>query len=141
MKLVANDLVALQRATHAVILALDAELSDLGLSASETNLMACLDAAAPRRIGEIVADTGQRPSTVTGILDRLERRGLVARQLDADDRRSFRVALTTDGAALQRRVLDGYASVAARIREGAGEQQGTKALRRLLRAIDQVGAP
>jgi len=141
MELGADDLIALQRATHAVILALDSELRDLDLSASETNLVASLDAAVPRRIGDVVADTGQRPSTVTGILDRLERRGLVERQLDVYDRRSFLVALTTDGATVQRRVLDGYASVAARIREGAGEQQGTKALRNLLRAIDQVGAP
>ena len=141
MELGADDLIALQRATHAVILALDSELRDLDLSASETNLVASLDAAAPRRIGDLVLDTGQRPSTVTGILDRLERRGLVERQLDVYDRRSFLVALTTHGATVQRRVLDGYASVAARIRDGADEQQGTKALRNLLRAIDQVGAP
>ena len=139
MEFDADDLMALQRATHAVILALDAELSDLGLSASETNLMACLHAATPRSIGDVVAETGQRPSTVTGILDRLERRGLVERQLDVYDRRSFLVALTTDGATAQRRVLDGYASVAARIRDGAGEQQGTKALRSILRAIERGG--
>jgi DNA-binding MarR family transcriptional regulator len=129
----AGDLIALQRATHALILALDAELRDLGLSASEANLIACLTPAVPRRIGEIVADTGQRPSTVTGILDRLERRGLVERLLDPDDRRSFRAGLTGDGAAVQARVLLGYERVAASV----GASAGVDGFRALLQAIER----
>jgi DNA-binding MarR family transcriptional regulator len=132
-----DDLIALQRATHALILALDAELESLGLSASETNLLACLDPAAPRRIGELVADTGQRPSTVTGILDRLERRGLVERRLDAADRRSFRVGLTKDGVSMHGRVHEGYANVAARTRDGL-EGSAAPDLRTVLRAIERV---
>jgi DNA-binding MarR family transcriptional regulator len=134
MALDAGDLIALQRATHALILALDAELRDLGLSASETNLLACLWPDAPRRIGEIVADTGQRPSTVTGILDRLERRGLVERLLDPGDRRSFRAGLTGDGAALHARVMCGYDRVAASV----GGSRGVAEFRALLEAIEQT---
>jgi MarR family transcriptional regulator, organic hydroperoxide resistance regulator len=129
----ASDLIALQRAVHALILALDGELRELGLSASETNLIACLTPDAPRRIGEVVADTGQRPSTVTGILDRLERRGLVERLLDPDDRRSFRAGLTGDGAAMHARVLHGYDRVAA----GVGGSGGVVEFREVLRAIEQ----
>jgi MarR family transcriptional regulator, organic hydroperoxide resistance regulator len=115
MPLDASDLIALQRATHAVILALDAELRELGLSPSETNVVACLSPGEPRRIGEIIADTAQRPSTVTGILDRLERRGLVERRLAPDDRRSFRAALTTEGESVHAQVRAGYERVAARM--------------------------
>jgi DNA-binding MarR family transcriptional regulator len=118
VRLTADDLLALQRATHAVILELDAELRELGLSASELNLVACLDPSAPRRIGELVAATAQRPSTLTGILDRLERRALVERRIDPADRRSFLVALTPAGEAARLRVLRGYESVAAGV-EGA----------------------
>lgn len=39
-------------------------------------------------------------STMTRVLDRLEQQGLVERQLDANDRRSFLVRLTSAGAAL-----------------------------------------
>jgi MarR family transcriptional regulator, organic hydroperoxide resistance regulator len=128
----ASDLIALQRATHALILALHGELHELGLSASETNLIACLTPDDPRRIGDVVADTGQRPSNVTGILDRLERRGLVERLLDPDDRRSFRAGLTGDGAAMQARVLGGYARVAAAV----GSSGGVAEFREVLRAIE-----
>jgi DNA-binding MarR family transcriptional regulator len=135
MRLAADDLIALQRATHAVVLALDEELDDLGLSASETNLIACLTPAGPRRIAELIADTGQRPSTVTGILDRLERRGLVDRQLDRDDRRSFRIALTADGASMHGWVLEGFARVAARAEQGVAAHEPAD-FRAVLRAIE-----
>ena len=39
------------------------------------------------------------PSNITGIVDRLELRGLVARQADPDDRRIKRVAATEAGRA------------------------------------------
>jgi MarR family transcriptional regulator, organic hydroperoxide resistance regulator len=138
VNLEACDLIALQRATHALILALDAELDSLGLSASETNLIACLTPDEPRRIGELVAATGQRPSTVTGILDRLERRGLVERGLDPDDRRSFRVALTADGVSMHGWVREGYENVAARTRDGLAGVAGTPDLQTVLRAIERV---
>jgi MarR family transcriptional regulator, organic hydroperoxide resistance regulator len=134
----AEDLIALQRATHALILALDLELAELGLSASETNLIACLAPGSARRIGELVADTGQRPSTVTGILDRLERRGLVERQLDPGDRRSFRVALTPDGVSMHGWVREGYENVAARTRHGLASAAGSPDLRTVLRALERV---
>jgi MarR family transcriptional regulator, organic hydroperoxide resistance regulator len=136
VELVADDLIALQRATHALVLALDAELSDLGLSASETNLIACLAPDTPRRIGEVISDTGQRPSTVTGILDRLERRGLVARQLDPADRRSFRVELTSDGASMHGWVLEGFERVA--VRASARLADSGEDFRTILRAIERA---
>jgi DNA-binding MarR family transcriptional regulator len=138
VELVAGDLIALQRATHALVLALEAELSDLGLSPSETNLIACLTPGAARRIGEVIADTGQRPSTVTGILDRLERRGLVARQLDPDDRRSFRVELTADGASMHGWVLEGFERVAARASTGLAGSRGGDDFRAVLHAIERA---
>jgi len=40
---------------------------------------------------------GKSPSTVTGQVDRLIRRGLLARQYDEDDRRTVRVTITPKG--------------------------------------------
>ena len=47
--------------------------------------------------GALAAALGVRPSTVTGIVDRLQRQGLVRRDPDAEDRRIVRTFLTRRG--------------------------------------------
>lgn len=47
-------------------------------------------------------------SNVTGLVDRLEKRGLVERKDAAGDRRAYRVVLTQAGAALLDRILPKY---------------------------------
>ena len=86
-----------QRVTHRLLADLDRRLEPLGLSAGEVNALACLRAGEPVALRDLVAATGQRPSTLTGVLDRLERRGLVTRQPHPGDRRAFHVAPTADG--------------------------------------------
>jgi DNA-binding MarR family transcriptional regulator len=75
---------------------------------------------------------------VTGILDRLERRGLVERRLDPDDRRSFRVALSPDGVSMHGWVREGYDTIAARTRDRLAPGRGTPDLQTVLRAIQEV---
>ena len=53
-------------------------------------------------------------SNVTGLLDRLERRGLVARRDVAADRRAYNVVLTPAGVRLLRDILPRYYEAAAR---------------------------
>jgi DNA-binding MarR family transcriptional regulator len=48
-------------------------------------------------IGELAQHTATKPTTLTGLLDRLVGRGYVVRELDPGDRRSFRVSLTEAG--------------------------------------------
>jgi DNA-binding MarR family transcriptional regulator len=88
---------ALHRATHATLGALQAALADLDLTASEINALANLADGRARSIGELAADTATKPTTLTSVLDRLARRGYIERQLDPADRRSFLVSLTDDG--------------------------------------------
>jgi len=104
-----------QHVTHRLLAALDAELSDLGLSAAETNALAAFAGAASRTVRELVDATGQRPSTFTGVLDRLERRGLVARRAYPSDRRSILVDLTPAGSAAAARVVGAFADLERRI--------------------------
>ena len=47
-------------------------------------------------------------SNVTGLVDRLERRGLVRRRDAASDRRAYRVGLTADGRKLLGQILPEY---------------------------------
>jgi MarR family transcriptional regulator, organic hydroperoxide resistance regulator len=104
-----------QRVTHRLLAALDDELAHLGLSAAEVNLLACLAEAEPQTVSALGAATGQRPSTLTGVLDRLERRGLVARRPNPADRRSTLIALTSPGRDAAREVASAFERVAARI--------------------------
>ena len=54
-------------------------------------------------------------SNVTGLLDRLERRGLVARREVAADRRAYNVVLTPAAAQLLRDILPRYYKAAAQV--------------------------
>ena len=104
-----------QHVTHRLLAALDAELADLGLSAAETNALAAFGGAASRTVRELVDATGQRPSTFTGVLDRLERRGLIERRAYPTDRRSILVDLTPAGSAAAARVVGAFADLERRI--------------------------
>ena len=86
-------ILALQRATHATLHVLARDLAGLGLNSSETNVLAVLADGRPRAVGELAAATATRPTTLTSVLDRLAGRGLVVRELDPADRRSFVVEL------------------------------------------------
>lgn len=92
-----GTVLALHRATHATLHALARELTGLGLSSSETNVLAVLADGRSRAVGELAAATATRPTTLTSVLDRLAGRGLVVRELDPADRRSFVVELTGTG--------------------------------------------
>jgi DNA-binding MarR family transcriptional regulator len=89
--------VALHRATHVTLQLLEASLAQLDLAGSEQNVLAVLADRRPRAVGELAAETGTRPTTLTSVLDRLERKGLLVRELDQADRRSFRIVLTAPG--------------------------------------------
>jgi DNA-binding MarR family transcriptional regulator len=94
---------ALEAAVHRVLDHLGSELTDLGLRQAEINVLAQLRPGSPRTVGGLAAATGQRPSTLTGVLDRLERGKLLRRRLNPADRRSFTVALTARAASARLR--------------------------------------
>jgi DNA-binding MarR family transcriptional regulator len=106
---------ALEAAVHRVLAHLEGELADLKLRQAEINVLAQLRPAAPRSVGELAAATGQRPSTLTGILDRLERRRLVRRRVNAADRRSFTIELTASGERAAARVRETFAALDKRV--------------------------
>jgi len=88
---------ALQRATHHTLHALSAALSDLNLSAAEINALANLGGGGTLSVRQLSERAGTRASTLTGLLDRLENRGYLVRDVDPADRRSFRLPLTDQG--------------------------------------------
>jgi len=109
---------AWQRTTHRLLAALDAELADLRLTPGEVNALAAL-AAGPQPARALADATAQPPSTLTGVLDRLERRGLITREPNPADRRSTLIVPTPAGRAAARRVQDAFAALEARIADPA----------------------
>jgi MarR family transcriptional regulator, organic hydroperoxide resistance regulator len=104
-----------QRATHRLLAAVDHELASLRLSPAETNALACFGGRPSVAVRELVAATGQRPSTLTGVLDRLERRGLIERRPNPADRRSIAVHLTAAGRDQAAEVAAAFAALEARL--------------------------
>jgi DNA-binding MarR family transcriptional regulator len=96
---------ALQRATHHTLHALSAALADLSLSAAEINALANLGEGGTLSVRQLSERTGTRASTLTGLLDRLESRGYLMREVDPADRRSFRLPLTDLGQETAARAL------------------------------------
>jgi DNA-binding MarR family transcriptional regulator len=119
-----------QQVTHRLLAALDDELSELDLSAAEINALACFGSAESRTVRQLVAATAQRPSTLTGVLDRLERRSLIERTPNPADRRSVLVRLTPSGRAAAARVARAFAVLERRL--------PADDVRRLLAVLEQA---
>jgi DNA-binding MarR family transcriptional regulator len=92
-----SALLALQRATHATLQTLASELVDLDLTPSEINALANLVDGRGRTVSELGAAVGTRPTTLTSVLDRLERRGHITRGARPGDRRAVLIELTPSG--------------------------------------------
>ncbi|ACL03316.1 transcriptional regulator, MarR family [Desulfatibacillum aliphaticivorans] len=56
-------------------------------------------------LGELGKSAGVEPSTITGLIDRMEKDGLVQRSQVPGDRRSHRAVLTDKGSALRNEAL------------------------------------
>jgi len=67
-----------------------------GLSATEEKALDLLDRHGPLTAGELASHSGLAPASVTGLLDRLERKGFVRRAPDPDDGRRVRAHLVRE---------------------------------------------
>jgi DNA-binding MarR family transcriptional regulator len=118
------------RATHRIGLFLQDTRPALGLTQGEAHLLAELHASGRSSVGALHRTFAHRRSTLTGILDRLEERGLVRRRLRPEDRRSFAVELTARGRALAARTAQRLQALerAVRRRVSAADLRGFAAV-------------
>jgi len=82
-------------------------------------------------------------SNLTGLVDRLEQRGLVERKEVAADRRAYRVVLTAAGVRLLREILPRYYEEAARVWDRLPAKRATELmadLRQVARNVQQIAA-
>lgn len=84
---------------------------EYGITAQQGQLL-CVLMARPRGMGELGAMLGLAKSSLTGLVDRTERNGLVRREPEPRDLRAVRVALTAEGSRL---VEEFYAETCRRI--------------------------
>jgi MarR family transcriptional regulator, transcriptional regulator for hemolysin len=94
----------LHKASRQLSVYLEARTGELGVSPTEGHVLTYLRGYAPAPIGELVRVFGIKQSTFTSILDRLEGAGLVRRELNPGDRRSFLIHITDEGVALAGRL-------------------------------------
>ncbi len=78
---------------------------EYGVTAQQGQLL-CVLMARPYGMGELGATLRLAKSSLTGLVDRTERNGLVRREADPRDTRAVRVTLTTQGAKLAREFYD-----------------------------------
>ena len=124
----------LQCAARALARRFDQALRPLGLTSGQYSMMMSLNRPEPPGIGSVASLLSMDRTTLTAALKPLERRGLVAVMVDADDRRSRRLRLTPAGRALLARTVPVWRSTHAEF-DRLLPRAGADRLRRDLRAL------
>jgi len=131
----------LNRAGARIATAFGEEMRSLGASLQAWRVLAALRDKDGRRMGDLSATTSIEVSTLTRLVDNMEKKGLVTRRRDADDTRAVLLHVTAAGTRLTRRILptaERYEKVALR-GFSAGEAETLKAaLRQLYANMDDL---
>ena len=93
------------------------------------------------KVVELGRKAGLEPSTMTGLIDRMERDGLVARSVDPKDRRAQQIRLTALGKDVEAPVRAVVAGVISNVFTGISEKdldQTKKLLRQVLSNVQEV---
>lgn len=101
--------VKLMRAANSVTSRLGAGLREDQLTGSQLGVLEALLHLGPLHQNVIAKKLLMSGGNITMVIDHLERRGLVRRQRDADDRRFITVALTPRGRTIAKRAFSKHA--------------------------------
>lgn len=82
--------------------------------------------------GEIAFDR----TTITGVIDRLEAKGLMSRQVNAKDRRARVLAITPEGLAMLERIRPGVEAAQGQLTRGLSGQETETLMHLLRKAVD-----
>jgi len=114
------------------------EAKETGLTGPQVAVMACLVTRGPMALTELSRTLSMSHSTASGIVDRLQQRGLVQRREDAADRRRTAIAVTDSVTQYVRQLEAGPAGrLVAALQKATPNQRraittGVTTLRRLL---------
>lgn len=127
----------LHKASRQLTVYLDARTGEMDLSSTEGHLLTYLRSYAPAPIAELVRVFGFRQSTLTSMLDRLEAAGLVRRETNPDDRRSFLIHITERGMALTRELNRMLTELEEQIRSRV-DARDLEGFRAVMAAVEDV---
>lgn len=120
----------LHKASRQISVYLETHTRELGVSPIEGHFLSYLRSYSPAPIGELVRVFGIKQSTFTSLLDRLEKAGLIRREMNPGDRRSFLIHITDAGRELAERLNHLLESFEAEVREKltSGDMEGFRAV-------------
>jgi DNA-binding MarR family transcriptional regulator len=115
-----------------------------GLTHAQFDIIATLGNTAGMTYKELGERTLITKGTLTGVIERLEQKGLVARQRSGDDKRSFFVSLTASGEALFAQVFPTVIAHGRQLFASCSDAEFDaidQALSRLKKIISDAGSP
>ena len=127
----------LHKASRQLSLYLESRTAAGGVSPTEGHILTYLRGYAPASVGDLVRVFGIKQTTFTSMLDRLEAAGLVRREVNPEDRRSFLVHLTDEGVGLTDRLNGVLVDLEAEIRAHLRPEE-VEGFRAVMRAVDEV---
>jgi len=95
-----DSYIKLMRAAGSVSLTISRSLSQSGLTESQFGVLEALHHLGPMRPCELATKLLTSGANMTTVVDNLEKRNLISRSRDTDDRRAFTIRLTGEGEAL-----------------------------------------
>ena len=125
----------LGRCAHLARERMDARMSRFGMTPAQTHVLRYLrqnGGQMPQR--ELLENLKVKPSTVNGILDRMEEKGLVERSVSGTDARQRVIALTPAGVEREAQAKKSFLEAEALIARGLTEEE-TETLRGLLERV------
>ena len=128
---------SIHRATHRIGLYIQRYAPDL--TQGEAHILCHLHESGDCTIADLHQAFAHKRSTLTSVLDRLEERKLIRRNISAQDRRSFVVKLTASGkkkAAGIHRQLEALEAAALR----ASDRHAVEEFRRLIQSLEDAAA-
>jgi DNA-binding MarR family transcriptional regulator len=135
--------VTLYRISQAVTLLLREKARACGLSPTQVQALLFLAYARPgvHTIGGLAERLGCTPATASGVVDALERKGLVIREPWPQHRRTVTLSLTDGGAAMAARVDDSLDELESIVCQLPEEQQATvlQATRHIVNGLAEHG--
>ena len=114
-RLILKTYAKIMRAVSNVTAGMHRHLAQYRLTVSQFGVLEALYHLGPlcqQEIGQKILKTG---GNMTMVIDNLQKRGLVVRETDPNDRRYTRVGLTENGDRLIRKLFPRHAEIAARI--------------------------
>ncbi len=127
----------LHKASRQISVFLESNSQEPALSSTESHLLTYLRSYAPAPISELVRVFGIKQSTFTSMLDRLEKAGLVRREVNPDDRRSFLIHITDEGRALAEAMTHNLEDFEDNIRKRVSARD-VKGFHAVMGAVDEI---